>query len=261
VRFLLCWTLAPILVFTPAEWKLRYYLLPSLPPLALLTAPALVQLLSTPVRAPRVTRTSAAVAVGVAVAAVAGALVYLYHPQVLSDSDQMTRDSFLKALGGTRVAAIVICAAGSIAAAAVAWRAWRGLVALIALASILWMAFGDPAMDAATTRRDTLKPFALEAAARFPPERGLVFYGDTVRPIVVYAGRTIPTLERRPERIVPGQGVIVFRPAYMALAEAGYLGPPLATATGRVGALERATVLLAEGRTPALPEHAGAGSP
>ena len=261
VRFLLCWTLAPILVFTPAEWKLRYYLLPSLPPLALLTAPALVQLLSIPVRGPRVTRTSAAVAVGVAVAAVVGALVYLYHPQVLSDSDQMTRDAFLKALGGTSAAAIVICAAGSIAAAAVAWRAWRGLVALIALASILWMAFGDPAMDAATTRRDTLKPFTLEAAARFPPERGLVFYGATVRPIVVYAGRPIPTLQRRPERIVPGQGVIVFRPAYMALAEAGYLGPPLATATGRVGALERATVFLAEGRTPALAEHAGGGSP
>ena len=37
-------------------------------------------------------------------------------------------------------------------------------------------------------------------------------------------------------------------PAYRALADAGYVGPPLAAATGRVGALERATVLLAEGR-------------
>ncbi len=261
VRFLLCWTVAPVLVFTPAEWKLRYYLLPSLPPLALLTAPALVQLLTVPVRPPRVTRASAAVAAVVAVAAAAGALVYLCHPQVLSGSDQMTRDAFLEALGGTRAAAIVISAAAGMAVAAIAWRAWRGLVALIAAASVLWMAAGEPALDAATTRRDTLKPFALEAAARFPPERGLAFYGATVRPIVVYAGRPIPTLGRRPERIAPGQGVIIVEPAYKALADAGYLGPPLAAATGRVGALERATVLLAEGRTPALPAHVAGGVP
>src|SRR5262249_4888178 len=69
VRFLLCWTVAPVLVFTPAEWKLRYYLLPSLPPLALLTASPLVQLLTAPVRPPRVTRASAAIAAVVAAAA------------------------------------------------------------------------------------------------------------------------------------------------------------------------------------------------
>ena len=45
MRFLLCWALAPVIVFTPAEWKLRYYLLPSLPPMALLVAPTLVRLL------------------------------------------------------------------------------------------------------------------------------------------------------------------------------------------------------------------------
>ncbi|MGH7895921.1 MAG: ArnT family glycosyltransferase, partial [Candidatus Binatia bacterium] len=39
VRFLVCWVVAPVFVFTPAEYKLRYYLLPSLPPLALLAAP------------------------------------------------------------------------------------------------------------------------------------------------------------------------------------------------------------------------------
>jgi 4-amino-4-deoxy-L-arabinose transferase-like glycosyltransferase len=261
VRFLLCWTLAPVLVFTPAEWKLRYYLLPSLPPLALLAAPALVRLLAVPVRPMRVTRASASVAAVVAVTAVAGALVYLGHPEALSGSDQMTRDAFLKAFGGTRVAAIAIGGVAGMAAAAIAWRAWRALVALIAAVSVLWMAVGEPALDAATTRRDTLKPFALEAAARFPPERGLAFYGATVRPIVVYAGRPIPTLGRRPERIVSGQGVIVAEPAYRALADAGYVGPPLAAATGRVGALERATVLLAEGRTPTSPGRVAGSAP
>ncbi len=262
-RFLLCWTVAPVLVFTPAEWKLRYYLLPSLPPVALLTAPALVRLLAVPVRPPRVTRASAAVAAGFAVAAAGGALVYLGHPEVLSRSDQMTRDAFVTALGGTRAAALVIAALASLVAAAIAWRAWRALVGLVVAATVLWMAVGEPALEAATTRRDTLKPFALAAAARFPPGTALAFYGATVRPVVVYVGRPIPSLERRPERIVPGQGIIVFEQGYRALAEAGRVGPPLATATGRVGALERATLLLAEGKAPEPPaslvesEHAG----
>src|SRR5439155_1677648 len=38
LRFLLCWAAAPLDAFTPAEWKLRYYLLPSLPALALVSS-------------------------------------------------------------------------------------------------------------------------------------------------------------------------------------------------------------------------------
>jgi hypothetical protein len=63
-------------------------------------------------------------------------------------------------------------------------------------------------------------------------------------------GRPIPSLDRRPDRVAPGQGVIALASAYQALAAAGRVGPPLATATGRVGALERATLVLAEGTPP-----------
>src|SRR5262249_31040427 len=52
-RFLLCWTVAPILVFTPAEAKPRYYPLPSPPPLPLLTAPVPMPPLRPPPRPPR----------------------------------------------------------------------------------------------------------------------------------------------------------------------------------------------------------------
>src|SRR6185503_17833578 len=45
LRFLLCWALAPVIAFTPAEWKLRHYLLPAIPPLALIAAPTLLALL------------------------------------------------------------------------------------------------------------------------------------------------------------------------------------------------------------------------
>ena len=135
-------------------------------------------------------------------------------------------------------------------AVAIGCRAWGGLAVLVAVASLAWMVVGEPAMDAATTRRDTLKPFALAAAAHFPAGHPLAFYGATVRTVVVYVGRPIPSLERRPDRLAPGQGVIALEAAYRALAAAGRVGPPLATATGRVGALERATLVLAEGTTP-----------
>src|SRR5262249_34315940 len=97
-RFLLCWAVAPVLVFTPAEWKLRYSLLPSLPPLALLTAPALVRILEVPLVPWRVTRASAVAAAAFAVAAAIGTLVYLQEPALLSASDQQTRDAILLAL-------------------------------------------------------------------------------------------------------------------------------------------------------------------
>src|SRR6185369_13040663 len=70
LRFLLCWAAAPIVVFTPAEWKLRYYLLPALPPLALVAAPAVLALLQAPVGFAGRRRTVAAVVGVVAIALV-----------------------------------------------------------------------------------------------------------------------------------------------------------------------------------------------
>jgi hypothetical protein len=108
-------------------------------------------------------------------------------------------------------------------------------------------AAAPPRLDAATSVHDSLKAFGIQAGARFPPDRPLAFYGDVVRPVVVYVGRPVPSLGRRPDDIAPGQGIVAFEPAYRALAEAGYVGPPLATAEGRIGNVERATLVLAEG--------------
>jgi 4-amino-4-deoxy-L-arabinose transferase-like glycosyltransferase len=246
-RFLICWTLAAVIVFTPAEWKLRYYLLPSLPPLALLTAPTLARLLAEPVVPLRVTRGSVVGAALFAAGAAVAALVYLGRPAWLSESDQLTRDAILTALGGARPMAAVIGVVAGMAAVAIACRAWGGLVALVAGASVIWLAAGEPRLEAATSVRDSLKAFGVEAGVRFPPGRPLAFYGASVRPVVVYVGRAVPSLDRRPEAIEPGQGLIAFEPAYRALAEAGYVGPPLATASGRIGNVERATLVLAEG--------------
>jgi 4-amino-4-deoxy-L-arabinose transferase-like glycosyltransferase len=246
-RFLVCWALAPVIVFTPAEWKLRYYLLPSLPPLALLTGPALARLMAAPFLPLRLTRASLAAAVLFAVGATVAALVYLGRPVWLSESDQLTRDAVLTALGGAPATAAIIGVVAGMGAVAIACRAWGMLVALVAGVSLLWLAAGEPRMEVATSQRDSLKAFGVEAAARFPPGRPLAFYGATVRPVVVYVGRPVPSLGRQPDRIEPGHGVIAFEPAYRALAESGYVGPPLATASGRIGNVERATLVLAEG--------------
>jgi 4-amino-4-deoxy-L-arabinose transferase-like glycosyltransferase len=252
-RFLICWAAAPVLVFTPAEWKLRYYLLPCLPPLALLTGPALVRLIESSLVPLRVTRASLVTA-GLFVAAIAGAaLVYIEHPSMLSESDRLTRDAILSALGGVEDTAALIGIVAGMFTVAIACRAWGGVVVLVAAASALWLAIGEPALDVATSGRDSLAPFARQAAALFPPGRPLAFYGPAVRPVVVYVGRPVPSLDRRPERIVPGQGVIAFEQAYRTLASHGVLGPPLATASGRIGNVERATLVLAEAVHPADP--------
>ncbi len=249
-RFLVCWTLAPVIVFTPAEWKLRYYLLPSLPPLALLTGPTLVALVRTLGAPLRLSRASVAAAVAVAAGVSLAGMLYLQHPALLSESDQLTRDAVLAALGGAWTVALLIGLLAGVVAVAIAFQAWGGLVALVGATSVLWLVAGEPGLEAATSRRDSLAAFGRAAATRFPPGRPLAFYGAGVRPVVVYVGRPIPSLGRTPERITPGSGVIAFEPAYRALAEAGYVGAPLATGSGRVGNVDRAVLVLAEGTAP-----------
>jgi hypothetical protein len=166
---------APILVFTPAEWKLRYYLLPSLPPMALLVAPTLVRLLETPVLPLRATRASALAAAGLAVGGVVGILLYLGHPTILSASDQLTRDALLRALGGSRPSALVFSVLLATVAVAIGCRAWGGLAVLVAIARLAWMVVGDPRWMRRRPAAIRSKPFAPAAAARFPAGHPLAF--------------------------------------------------------------------------------------
>jgi 4-amino-4-deoxy-L-arabinose transferase-like glycosyltransferase len=250
-RLLVCWALAPVVVFTPAEWKLRYYLLPSLPALALLVAPTLAALLEPwPLRRLRVTRASA-VAGGLALLVVLiGAWLVLAYPDRLSSADQQVLAVLLPIVPGegTGLAVLAGLAAG-VLGVAVACQAWGALAAATFAVTLAWMTIGMPLLEQATTRRDSLRTFAEAVAARFP-DQPLAFYAQPVRSIIAYVGRPIPALRRRATRIEPGTAVIALEPAHAALAAAGYVGPPLATASGRVGNLERATLIVAEGRTP-----------
>ena len=70
----------------------------------------------------------------------------------------------------------------------------------------------------------------------------------TVRSLVVYAGRAIPSLERDDARIAPGMGLLVRTGAYERLAAAGIVGERLAVGEGQIGNLDRGTLVLTTGR-------------
>ena len=252
LRFLLCWAAAPLVAFTPAEWKLRYYLLPSLPALALVTAPVVMQLVAQRPRRlerPAMLLAIAAVLAGAALArwaATAG-------PIALSPSDRSTMD-VLRTLvpGGPPTAAAGAGFVAGVLLVALAWRAWAALVALLATTAVVWMAAGQPALEAAISRRDSLKVFAAAVAARYPAPAPLAFWQETIRPVAVYVGRPMPTLRRR-EDCAPGLALVGSEPALRGLLAAGVTGSPVLSAEGRLGNIARGRVLLLE-----VPVHAPA---
>src|SRR5262249_21725929 len=145
VRFLVCWALAPVVLFTPAEYKLRYYLLPSLPALALLAAPLGSDLLARPLGRLRASRACVGWALGVRAVGGGAIALVLARPDVLSRSDRDALGALLAVVpGGVTVAAALAGLALGIGAAGIALRAWRPLVVLTAVATVGWLAVGLP---------------------------------------------------------------------------------------------------------------------
>ena len=107
------------------------------------------------------------------------------------------------------------------------------------------MAVAQPALEAAISRRDSLKPFASGVAARYPPPARLAFWGDTIRPVAVYVGRPMPTLRRR-EDIAPGLALVGSEAAMRQLLDAGVVGFPMLSAEGRLGNAARGRIMLLE---------------
>jgi hypothetical protein len=170
----------------------------------------------------------------------------------LSRSDRSTVEALVTLFpGGMRGAVAVAGFLGGTGLVILVCRAWAALVVTTALAVVVWMAIGQPALERAVSRRDSLRPFAETVGRRYPPPASLVFFPDTIRSIVVYAGRRVPTVGRRRD-LPPDTAVITTAAPHERLATAGVLGQPLLEATGRTGNVERATVVLAE-TTPTPP--------
>jgi hypothetical protein len=234
-----------VVAFTPAEWKLRYYLLPSLPALALIAAPTAVRLVGARPRRPG-QRAAVALAAGALAAGALGLTLVAVRPFTLSASDQSTVAALLAVVPGR--AAGVTAAAGFAAGVVIvgaAWRAWSLLVGLVAAGALAWMALGVPALEAAISRRDSLKPFAQAVAARYPASAPLAFLGRPIRPVAVYVGRPVPTRRRR-EGFPPGLALIAPDSAYRDVVAAGTEARAVLAAEGRVGNLARTRVVLFE---------------
>ena len=248
LRFLACWICAPVVAFTPAQYKLRYYLLPALPAVALLAAPAVIRLWREAAAArPR----PAALAAGFAGALIAAAVLALgWQHDALARSDRSTIEALAPAVPGG-VAGLVTAAAFAVGllVIALAARAWRALLATLVAAMLGWLVVGGPTLERRTSRRDSLKAFAAAVAARVPPETPLAFFAEPIRSVVVYGGRTIPTVRRRAD-IRAGTALIVRKSAYRRLARAGLVGPPLLTGHGRTGNVRRERVLLVGTKAP-----------
>ena len=86
-------------------------------------------------------------------------------------------------------------------------------------------------------------------AVRIPPETPLAFFAEPIRSVVVYSGRTIPTVRRRAD-IRAGTALIVRKAAYRRLARAGLVGSPLLAGHGRTGNVRRERVLLVRTKAP-----------
>jgi 4-amino-4-deoxy-L-arabinose transferase-like glycosyltransferase len=251
LRFLLCWALAPVIVFTPAEWKLRYYLLPSLPALALVAAPAAWQLVRQPPR-----RLGGA---GLAVLAAVVALAVVVGPwsgeavlERLSTSDRSRLAALVPLLpGGMSGMVAVVGFFAGLVMVGIAWRAWGAVLVAAAGVTLAWLVFGAPRLEQSISERDSLKTFAQAVGARYPAPAVLGFDRQLLRPVVVYAGRRIPTLRRRETR-TPGLVLIATGAVYRERLAVGTAGPPLLDGKGRIGNAGRDDVVLFEVAAPPL---------
>jgi 4-amino-4-deoxy-L-arabinose transferase-like glycosyltransferase len=255
VRFLLCWIAAPILVFTAAQYKLRYYLLPTLPAVAVLGGMVAVRPWGArrPAAAVVVSLRSrrAAVAAGAVVVAIAGAWLAFARPDVLSTSDRRTLEALATTVpGGATGAAVLVGFAVGVLAMLVALDARRAAIGVVAGAAAAWMGFGVPALERATTAHDSIRPFAARVAALVPAGGRVVFVGEPVRSLVVYLsgrlpGGRLPAVRRREP--LPAGGFVVARDAdHRALLGERRVGPPLAAGEGRLGNLGRGWLVLAQ---------------
>jgi 4-amino-4-deoxy-L-arabinose transferase-like glycosyltransferase len=241
-RFLLCWMLAPVIVFTPAQYKLRYYLLPSLPALALLSAPAVLALRF---GRPRLDRTTVTLVVGTAVVGAALLAWAFAGAPGLSRSDRATFAAVLPALpGGAATAAAAAAFLVGVLLVVVALRAWPALVAVVAAGTAAWMVFAMPAVARLVSERDSLKAFARDVAEHYPKPGSLVFYPEPIRSVAVYLGRPVPTVGR--DALTPGLAVVTTDDSHRALLQAGVLGVPVLVARGRVGNVKRGWAICAE---------------
>lgn len=228
LQFLQLWIAAVVVVFGFAALKLRHYGLPAVPAAALLAAPFTANLLrSAAGRAALASRDAAlsdlrrvsmrSVGIGLSLVTLASAWWWIGGEAMLSGSDRELADAVKGIVRDHRVAAIGSAAGAvllvSAAIGAATRRCWRLAMGCGAGSVVLWMLVIQPRVESALAAQISLRPLGEAVAREVPPDTPVYFFGRTLRPVIVYARRSIPSLRRNVKSL--GK-----RPAYVIASEA-----------------------------------------
>jgi 4-amino-4-deoxy-L-arabinose transferase-like glycosyltransferase len=262
LQFLQVWIAAVVVVFGVAALKLRHYALPAVPAAALLAAPFIANLLRSSARRTVPVSRDAPLAlsdlrrvslrsVGIGLTLVTAASVWWWigGEAMLSGSDRelaaavkgIVRDHRVATILSTAGAVLLVSAAIGAATA----RCWRVAMGCGAGTIVLWMLVIQPSVESALAARISLKPLGEAVAREVPPDTPVYFFGRPLRPVIVYARRSIPSLQRNVKSL--GK-----RPTYVIASEANVrrfrrrgLEPQIVTErVGRTANLATGRVLL-----------------
>jgi len=184
LRFLVCWAAAPVVAFTPAEWKLRYYLLPS--PAGARAgdgaggAPARGRARATALLPPAWPHWRPARRAWSRSRSSHARSRSPLRPEHARRAHQHRRPVGRPRRSPASASWPACCWSR------VAWRAWAPLLAIVATATILWMAVAQPALgggDQPAGFAEELRPQPSPRATRRP--RRLAFWSDTIRAVAV----------------------------------------------------------------------------
>ena len=264
LQFLQVWIATVVVLFSFAAFKLRHYLLPAIPAAAMLAAPLFATLVQGPTGTPRPfdalrpernkSRRRAILLSLAGSALVVSATAFWWWaggPAQLSRSDRelahaietAARTHFTAAaIGGAT--GVLLCSAGLYV---ILRGNWRQLIGLGIAGTLAWMLVIQPSIQSALAGRASLKPFAAAVTDNVPEGAPLYFFGQILRPVVVYVGRPIPRLRQHGARTAPGPTYIIVTEASLPrLLETGRHVRTIAEHVGRVGNLARGRVLLVE---------------
>jgi 4-amino-4-deoxy-L-arabinose transferase-like glycosyltransferase len=264
VQFLFLWAAAVVVVFSLAAVKLRHYLLPALPAIALLAAPFTSALVTTSSRT--LTRSQAAEPVGasshlrslllavLAVALATGtAALWWWAGGVssLSRSDRELARAIRTAVNTHVVWAALIAGGGALLAAggvnAILRRRWRQLFGLGVAGLLAWMLAIQPSVQGALAARASLRSLGDQIRQEVPAGAPLYFFGTEIRSVVVYARRPIPSLPRSQSRSGPLPPYIIVTEAELPrLLRQALQIRTMGVHVGRTGNLSQGRVLLVE---------------
>jgi len=264
LQFLQIWIATVVVVFSFAAFKLRHYLLPALPAAAMVASELTATLAQRQIRGARRSGASgsgrSAPARQAFIISLAGTLLiasvtslwwWIGGPESLSRSDRelaLTIEMAARARPGRAMlgmaGAALLCAACMYL---ILRRRWRELLGLVTAGVLAWMLTIQPTLQSELVARASLKPFVAAVKRNVPEGDPLYFFGQALRPVVVYWGRPIPRLRR--DLAYAGSArayIMVTEEDLPRLLETDRHVRTIVEHVGRIGNLARGRVLLVE---------------